>query len=214
MDYQLQNIREQLKCLDPQFDNLINQIKSKTSSNVGAQFYDMAVQILNIGVKMFNFGAQNPEMEINAPNLTFQVQSITMQLQNFLNQVNNMNTKMIIPNDNIMMPPNPKMMPPNPMMMPINFCNEGLISNKIEILFHKDIGVNIVIEYDKETTIDEVLKKYLYEVNKPEFIGEQNKIDFLYKAKQIKLGDNRKIKDFFKESGNPKIAVYEKKSFD
>ncbi len=209
MNYQLQNIKQQLKSLDPQFDNIINQTKRKTSSNIGSQFYDMSVQILNIGVRMFNIGIQNPEMEIDVPNLTFQVQSIIMQLQNFLNHVNNINNNMINPDNNIMMPP-------NPMMMPINAYNEDFIRgfnmgvedfNKIEILFHTIHGVKTIIKYDKEATIDEVLKAYLKKVNKPELIRQPNKIEFVYKAVKIKLGDKTKICNFFICETNPKIIV-------
>ena len=65
---------------------------------------------------------------------------------------------------------------------------------------------SLVCKY--ETTIDELLKKYLHRVNKPELINSE-KICFLFNASQLKFGDKTKIEDFFKGNSSPTIIVDE-----
>ena len=61
---------------------------------------------------------------------------------------------------------------------------------------------SLVCKY--ETTIDELLKKYLHRVNKPELI---EKLCFLFNARKLKFGDKTKIEDFFEGISNPKVIV-------
>ena len=221
--FQLQNIKQQLGNIDIQFNYLMNQIQNMTSSNV----YNMAIQIFYIGINMFNIGTQMPNMGTDAFNYALQIENIGIQIQNIGNQIknmnnmNNMNNNNIIPNNNIMM--SNQMLGLN--LMGMNNNDEEWLkgfkmgveeaneeeeydsSPKINILFKTTQGVTHTIVYKYGTTIDEVLKKYLYRINRPELINEKGKFCFLFNARQLKFGDKTKVEDFFKGISNPNVVV-------
>ena len=218
--FQLQNIKQQLGNIDTQFTQLMNQMQYMTSFNV----YNMAVQIFNIGINMLNIGTQMPNIGNNTFNYALQIENIGMQIQNIgsqiknMNNMNNMNNNMIIPNNNMMMPN--QMIGLNLMDMnnnddewmrgfnmgvdEVNEEEEVDNTKKMNIIFKTTQGVvnNLCCKYG--TTIDELLKKYLHRVNKPELI---EKLCFLFNARQLKFGDKTKIEDFFEGISNPKVIV-------
>ena len=64
------------------------------------------------------------------------------------------------------------------------------------------------MRFDFGTTIDQALGQYLKRVGRPELIGNlQNKICFLYNAKQLNFGDQSKVEVFFNNMVTPKIVV-------
>ena len=85
-------------------------------------------------------------------------------------------------------------------------------SNEIKVRFGTTGGVVTNIVFKKGTTIDEMIKKYLYEVNKPELIKqkEKGKVIFLYNAQKLELGDKTKIENVFLCDSNPKIFIITK----
>ena len=64
---------------------------------------------------------------------------------------------------------------------------------------------NLIVNYD--VTIDELLKRYLKRVCRPELIGSYNKICFLFNANKLKFGDKTTVEKYFKNSPNPKVTV-------
>ena len=74
----------------------------------------------------------------------------------------------------------------------------------MNIIFNTTQGVSHTLLCEYGTTIDELLKKYLHRINKPELI---EKLCFLFNARQLKFGDKTKIEDFFKGISNPKVVV-------
>ena len=62
--------------------------------------------------------------------------------------------------------------------------------------------------YDYGTTIDKSLEKYLKRVGRPDLYQQKsNKICFLFNAAQLKIGDQTKVENFFKNVQNPKVVV-------
>ena len=63
-----------------------------------------------------------------------------------------------------------------------------------------------MVNYD--VTIDELLKRYLKRIGRPELIGDKsNKICFLYDGHKLKFGDKTTVKKYFKNAPNPKVTV-------
>ena len=70
----------------------------------------------------------------------------------------------------------------------------------------------LVVNYG--VTIDELLKRYLKRIGRPELIGDKsNKIRFLYNTEELKFGDKTTIEKCFKNALNPKVVVYEMINF-
>jgi len=213
--FQLRNIKQQLGNIDIQLDNL-NQIQNIISPNVGIQIYNMAIQILNTGIRMLNIGSQLPNMGNDNFNYGLQFENIGMQIQNIGNQIKNIKSmnNLMMPNSMVGMGGKNAGMG----MMSMNNDEERLKGfqmgveeikgkNEIKISFHTTQGVKTNIFAKKETTIDGIIKQYLCQVNKPELIGQGEKLCFLFNAYNLKLGDKRKIEDFFKGISDPKIVV-------
>ena len=129
-----------------------------------------------------------------------------------------MNNNMIIPNNNMIMP---NQISGLNIMDMNNYENDWLAgyneamieidkieSNEIKVTFKTTQEVRTNIVFKKGTTIDEMIKKYLYEVNKPELIKQKEKgVVFLYNAKKLELGNKTKIEDLFPCNSNPEIIV-------
>ena len=142
---------------------------------------------------------------------------INEQIMNLQNQL--MNIKMPMNNNMGMSMNNDMLMPMNNFMgIPINnFMGMQMNNNmealdnikKMNITFKTTQGIskNIVVDYG--TSIDNMLKKYLKEVNHPELINSKDKICFLFNARKLKFGDKTKIEDYFKNTFIPKIVVNE-----
>ena len=77
-------------------------------------------------------------------------------------------------------------------------------NRKLNVVFSMTSGQknNIVVDYG--TTVDNLLKKYLNIIDKP-----QDEVDFIYNGIRIELGDETKVEDFFNAgiSGIPRIIV-------
>ena len=207
---QLQNIKQQLGNIDIQFDQLMNlaQTQNMTSSNI----YSITIQILNIGINMLNLGTQVSNMKNGTFNYALQIENIGMQIQNIGNQIKNMNNINNM-NNNIIMP---NLIPMNMMMvndkdwmagfqMGIDECNDIIKTNEINITFKTTQGIHINMMFKKGTTIDEVIKKFFYRVNRPKLI-QTKQISFLYNGSPLRLGDMRKIEDVFNINSNPVIV--------
>ena len=198
--FQFQNLKQQLGNIDIQLGQLMNQ-NYMTSSTV----YNMTIQILNIGISMLNIGTQTPNMGNDVFNYALQIENIGMQIQNFGNQLknmNNMNNNMIIPNNNMMMQFN--MNNDEEWMKGFKMGVEEIDKEEEEfdgsphmnIIFKTIQGVFHNVIYKYGTTIDEVLKKFLYRVGRDDLIN-QGKVCFLYHAIRLKFGDKTKVEDFF-----------------
>jgi hypothetical protein len=146
---------------------------------------------------------------------------------------NNMNFgmgMMGIPNNNMMMNNNFNNfdMGNNMMMNNINNNNFGIPINnwqnmmnynelnnnsffddrpKKNVIFQGDRGnlTNMLFNYD--TTTDEMLKKYLKRINRPDLYGN-NKIYFIFNAERIRFGDKTPIKELFKNAHIPKVYAF------
>ena len=84
--------------------------------------------------------------------------------------------------------------------------NRNLIS-LIYVTFKTTQGNILSFNFNYRKSIDLLLTKYLCEIDKPEFIGKNDKIVFLYKARPIKFGDKTTVINFFVNDYNPIILV-------
>ena len=80
-------------------------------------------------------------------------------------------------------------------------------TNIINIIFKTDRGLTFSLFFKYGTTIDEVLKKFFYKVNRPDLINHKGKITFLFNARQLEFGDKTKIEDFFNFIPNPNVVI-------
>ena len=159
-------------------------------------------QLMNIGMQMNNnMGMQmnNMDMGVQMNNMDMGMQMNNMDMGMQMN--NNMGMQM---NNNMGMQMNNNM----GMQMMINLMKKfNNQKEKINITFKTTQGNEKNIAVDYGTSIDDMFKKYLKEVNHPELINNKTKIVFLYNAKKLKFGDKTKIEDYFKFVDNPVIIV-------
>ena len=93
----------------------------------------------------------------------------------------------------------------------VNALNQQESQNdgpKINVIFKTTQGTTTAMVYDYGTTIDKSLEKYLKRVGRPDLYQQKsNKICFLFNAAQLKIGDQTKVENFFKNVQNPKVVV-------
>ena len=87
-----------------------------------------------------------------------------------------------------------------------NYQKEFNPGPKLNIHFRTTQGTCTNFVINSETTIDELLDKYLKKVNKI-YLKKTNKICFLFNASKLKYGDKTKVEKFFKGAALPKIIV-------
>ena len=87
-----------------------------------------------------------------------------------------------------------------------NYQKEFNPGPKLNIHFRTTQGTCTNFVINSETTIDELLDKYLKKVNKI-YLKKTNKICFLYNASILKYGDRTKVEKIFVGNPNPKIVV-------
>ena len=82
---------------------------------------------------------------------------------------------------------------------------------KLNVLFTTTIGTSRNIILNHSTTIDEALKKYLKLVGRPDLIGKEQDIGFLFNANKVSFGNNTPVEVFFRNVAVPKIVVNDTK---
>ena len=87
-------------------------------------------------------------------------------------------------------------------------------SNEIEsiktIIFKTTLGSKTTLETNISYTIDELLKQYLYKINRSDLINNtEESLYFTYNAEKLEFGDNRKIDEIFSSNPNPTVLVSE-----
>ena len=190
INFQLNNIREQFKNMDNQVEFLITQSQNMYGlPNIQTPIFSMAIQMFNMGIQMVNIGTQIPKMGMDIINYKTQIQNIGCQIQNLGNQMNNINN-----------------------MMPMNMNNMGIMMGiqnkpKMTVSFTTVSGENTKMTFDYGTSVGEILKKFLMEVGKPEYINNDDKVSFLYNACRLKINNKNKIEDAFSSNVAPKVLV-------
>ena len=147
---------------------------------------------------MVNIATQIPSIGMDIINYKIQIQNIGCQIQNLGNQMNNINNMMPMNMNNMGMMeiPNNNMIFNNinnnnddlmiGFKMGVKELNENInYKPKKNILLRPNNGIKTrCITFDYGTPVCDTLKKYLNEINKPEFINKDNRIVFLYNAKK------------------------------
>ena len=77
----------------------------------------------------------------------------------------------------------------------------------VNVIYKTTQGVTTNLFFKYGTTIDEILKKYLHKINRPDLINQKEKITFIFNASKLKFGDKTKVEDFFKGILNPVVFV-------
>ena len=75
------------------------------------------------------------------------------------------------------------------------------------VIFHSDLGKKIII-VDNDSTINMVFVKYLKSISRPDLIGENDIISFLFNGKKINFSEQTKVGSFFLDFPNPIIVVH------
>ena len=75
------------------------------------------------------------------------------------------------------------------------------------VIFQSDQGKKIII-VNNDTTINMVFVKYLKSISRPDLIGENDIISFLYNGKKINFSEQTKVGSFFLDIPNPLIVVH------
>ena len=78
------------------------------------------------------------------------------------------------------------------------------------IIFKTTLGSKTILEINDINTIDDLLKQYLYQINRSDLINNtEENIYFTYNAEKLELKDFRKIEDVFSSNPNPTVLVSE-----
>ena len=77
---------------------------------------------------------------------------------------------------------------------------------KINAIFQTTAGTKRNLVLSVNSTIDQVIKKYLQVVGHPELYNT-DKVGFLFNAQKLKPGDNTTVGNYFKKIFNPKVIV-------
>ena len=81
------------------------------------------------------------------------------------------------------------------------------IESKINIIFVETSGNRTNIAANIDTTVNELLEKYLTKIQRPDLIGEDGIIAFIYNANRLYFGDMNKIGTIFKNCTFSKVCV-------
>ena len=79
------------------------------------------------------------------------------------------------------------------------------IESKINIIFVETSGNRTNIAANIDTTVNELLEKYLTKIQRPDLIGEDGIIAFIYNANRLYFGDMNKIGTIFKNFSFSKV---------
>ena len=204
-------------------DDIKQNLKSKPKSNINIKNSKREeinkdnnnINNMNInspGLMNNNFN-QNMNMNMmNNNNFMQNMQFPNMMMTNNYYPMNNMNNMMMnnnfIPNINTFgISDEEEWMKGFKMAVDdINKDVDDFSGPKMQLIFKTTQGTTHVLTVKTELTIDELLKTYLIRVEKPNLIKD-NRICFLYNARQLKYGDNTSVDNFFKNASYPKIYV-------
>ena len=212
MNFQIQNIKVQLKTIENNLDN-ISMMINMNNVNIKSQLENIGIQMLNLGIEIFNNSLSFIGI-MNTFDSTKQLTNISLQIQNLINRLNNNMAMPTIPmNNNLNIP----IMPQIPVMQINNNFNNFQQNNnnnknfdikKLNIIFESTKGTKILLPLDIKTTVGEMLKAYLLRIEKPELINTYDKITFIHNRVRIRFDFQTTIEEYFRGEGpNPKIIV-------
>ena len=188
------------------------ELKENISFNFGVILKDPIEEYKNMNVNMnMNMNQQDP----NFINNNFQGMMNRNNNNNFIpNMMNNNNFYL---NNNFQMP----IMIMNNINNNKDWMKEYGISvdeireeyddgPKMKILFKTTQGIHHFIAVNYETTIGQLLNKYLILIRRPDLIvNKSNEIVFLYNAFKLRFEDETPVEEFFKNNMSPTIFVNE-----
>ena len=96
----------------------------------------------------------------------------------------------------------------------VSYDELGDQSNNINslknIIFKTTLGSKTTLEINSTITIDELLKQYLYKINRSDLINNtEESLYFTFNAEKLEFGDKRKIDEVFTTNPNPTVLVSE-----
>ena len=205
------------------------------SANIQSSIFNLSLQIFNMGIQMVSVGTQIQNIGKAINIYKTQIQNIGLQIQNLGNKINdNINNNNIMMqnylnmNNNMIINQNDDDDWMKGFQMGVeeaNNINDNIINDdedwmqrfkmgvkvdnnpKMNFIFTTTSGNKKLLSIPFGTTVGDVLKKYLLEINRPELINNYGKITFVYNAGKIAFDDKNKNEDYFKFNMNPRIAV-------
>ena len=214
----IQNVKNQIKTIEYQLDNIITIQNMNGSNNFGNQLQNMGIQMMNIGIQMINDGMQMSNMAMDTSYLMQQMMNIEKQIQNIgmklkngfgMNMNNNMGINM---NNNMGMNMNNMNN-----MIGINMNNNKgiLANNNLGMNMNNNIGINIdnkkemivhfklmtgerktlIVQYG--TSVGDLLKKFFQAIGKPEALKKKDSIIFIHNSQKLSYEDKTKIEEKF-----------------
>ena len=96
----------------------------------------------------------------------------------------------------------------------VSYDELGDQSNNINslknIIFKTTLGSKTTLEINSTITIDELLKQYLYKINRSDLINNtEESLYFTFNAEKLEFGDKRKVDEVFTTNPNPTVLVSE-----
>ena len=216
INFQMKNIRLQLKNMDLLVDNIIQGNMNLNLSS--SQIQNIGIQMLNMGIQVLNIGIQIPDINNNL-NIHQEIQFVIEEIKYIDIKINNpmrmplnmgMGINNIMMNNNVGMGMNNMMMNNFGIQMNGNIENDNKMMQNIEsetrkkdFIFETSSGkiLNICVDYDK--TIEDLIRIFFENINKPELIKKTDKILFLYNEFQIDINNKKKVSDYFKYNKEP-----------
>ena len=170
----------------------MSQEQLKQFSNLLSELNSHLVKINNIVFEMNNI--------INKldtkPNSSLE-NDFTEQMNDLLKRINNMNhsTKLKVSYEDT---------------NKLNNEQSNNLENIKNIIFKTTLGSKTTIEINISKTIDELLKQYLFKINRSDLINNtEESLYFTYNAEKLEIGDSRNISDVFLSNPNPTVLVSE-----
>ena len=186
-DSQLQSVGYLLENMKVEYDNILIQ-RNIFHSNITSKIVYLGIKLIKTGITALNLGLKSEKDYDNY---------IKSQIDEFIYQMNDIRNMNSI----------------NRAREFLNYMNNvsnnnSQITPKINVAFKisKDDINNFVFDYG--TTIDELVKRYLISTNS---LQNKDNLNFRYEYNTLlKIGDNRKIEDVFKNQiPNVEILVDE-----
>ena len=197
INMQIQNIKKQMNNIQFQLEKIESQLINMGISFIGEHLSNLGIQVINNGIQILNIGIPFAN-NANIINIKQQISLIKMQMQTL-----EMNIPDIAQIQNMGI---------NNGMINNNFNMEKKSIKIANIIFNSSTGKKKLLHFNYETTINDILERYLVEIGKPEYINTDY-ISFIFNAQFLKFGDTTKIEKYFCSSlpHPPIITVVEHK---
>ena len=192
---QIQSIKSQIENIKLQIDNIemqSNNMLMMNNNSINEQILNLSIQMFNAGIQAFNTG-KNMNIMMNMQTFYDKLKKISEQINSIIIEYDNMNQM--------------QLMQQKMMMQQQIEAEQQLMPHKFNVIFRTITGTMHYLIVDYDTTVEELLIKYInkyHEYYKPFKVKGLN---FLFNARRIKENEQKTVEDYFKPILNPIITV-------